>query len=147
MQSAGLTFGATRQGVMVQIYYAVPADPEWDDMLTFTAARRSSLRAFLAVARGGIGPTSKQRQRLAEVLKAFPLQVPFALMSDSRVNRGVLTAINWITGRGNVSRAFPVQELDPAFDFLKVEMGARGEVRDLMKSLEDAHRGAIAGGM
>jgi hypothetical protein len=143
MADPGVIFGATKQGVMVQLFYAAPTDPEWADLLRFVETHQSSLRAFLAVGHGGTGPTSKQRQQLAEYLKAFPMEVPFALLTKSRVNRGALTALNWITGRGNVSRAFRMDELEPALDFLRVERAARGGVRDLMRSLESQQQRAV----
>ena len=74
-------------------------------------------RALLISTRGNGGLTSKQRGRIAEFWKrAGRKPPPVALVSDSAVSRGVLTAISWLLE--SPTKAFSPSDLRGALAFL-----------------------------
>jgi hypothetical protein len=105
-------------------------------MVLHLDARRGAVSKILAIWRGGSGPTSKQRKALVDVLRAFPPDLQLALLTDSEAIRGTLTAINWLTGRGNFNRVFGEESVDEALDFLKLEGDTRSQALALVASLK-----------
>lgn len=130
-----MRYDTTAHGVLVQVHFGEPTDAEWTKMLGHMLERKDTLRAVLAVGQGDGGPTSRQRAELAETLKRMPRRLPFALLTDSRVARGVLTAINWLTKKQNESRAFPLYDLDFAMTFLGLQAHEKNDVRALVFKL------------
>jgi hypothetical protein len=120
---------------MVQVHTSEPTDAEWTKMLQHMVARKDTLKAVLAVGHGEAGPTSKQRAQLAETLKRIPRKLSFALITNSRVARGVMTAINWLTKKHAQSQAFPLDGLEQAMVFLRIEDREKAEVRLLVFKL------------
>jgi hypothetical protein len=91
-------------------------DDEWEAMLqwvTSTCPNRPGNLAYQV--RGSI--STKQRQRAHDVGKGYPLE-RVALLTDSALVRGTLTATSWLRMQTKY-RAFRTGELDPALDWLR----------------------------
>ena len=74
-------------------------------------------RAILVSTRGNGGISSKQRGRIADFWKRSGRKTPpVALVSDSAVSRGVLTAISWLLE--SPTKAFSPSDLRGALAFL-----------------------------
>ncbi len=137
-------YGFTKHGVMVQVHHGAPTDKEWSDMLAAIESRSKTLKSALAVSRSEASPSSKQREALARTLKATRSDLRFALLTDSRMARGVLTAINWLTGNHGTTAAFSTRELEEALTFIQLTPDEKAAVRDLLKTLDTGSAGQTA---
>ena len=111
-------------GVLIAVHTAYgPTDDEWRSYLHLYESHQQLVRANLVVTRGG-GPNAKQREAMSKLknLRAFAT----AVVSDSVVARGIVTAISWI---GKPIRAFTPSETDLAFEYLGVATDTRAKVR------------------
>ncbi len=109
-----------------------PSDAEWDAVLGLTRGATGSL----VYTSGGV-PNSAQRKRASE---QGLLALRAALMTDSPIARGVVTALSWL---GADTRAFDPEETQAALGFLNVP---EAEHRELLSHLERMKRavGAVA---
>jgi hypothetical protein len=89
-----------------------PTDEEWTRCLTLFRERAGRESRFLVETRGG-GPDAKQRKVLAELLRDQDARV--AVMTDSIVARGILTALAWL---GLPQRGFALNDLRAASEYL-----------------------------
>jgi len=137
-------YGFTRHGVMVQLQLRPPTDKEWAEMLGAIEARSKTLKSALAVVRGEGGPSSKQREALARVLKSARPDLKFALVTDSVLVRGVLTAMNWLAGKGSTTAAFAGSDLEGAFDYLLLTPDEKAAARDVLRTLESGSPEQVA---
>ena len=131
-----IVYDTTPGGVMVQIHYGTPPDEEWNAVVGHLEERLSSLVGVLAIAVGEGGPNTAQRARLNAALEKMPEETHFALLSDSRVTRGILTAINWLSGRKKQSHVFSVDDLESAVEALRLTPAQAQEVRDAVARLK-----------
>lgn len=93
-----------------------PSDASWDAWIDWSALH--PMRKVLVTTRGG-APAPAQRRRLAERRAQAGAEPEIvALLTDSSVLRGVLTAMSWITG--NAVKAFKPDELMQAVAWLGV---------------------------
>lgn len=131
-----IRYDCTPHGVMVQVHVDKHSDADWRAMLDYMVARKDTIRAVMAISqRDEAAPSSKQRAELAETLKHMRAQMPFALLTDSRIARGVLTAINWLTKRQDQSRVFAPDRLDDALSFFALNAEESAAVRSLVRKL------------
>jgi hypothetical protein len=89
-----------------------PTDAEWDRWIELLRQRVGRDARVFVETRGG-GPNAKQRKLLADAAKDLDLRS--AVLSDSIVVRGILTAIAWL---GVPLRAFSPGEYRPAAEYL-----------------------------
>jgi hypothetical protein len=114
-------FDVTPGGIVVQISQGEPRDTEWNAYLDCLIERDRSLRAAICFAYGASGPNTHQRRALSDRTSHVWRHVPFAMISDSRIMRGVMTAVNWLlNSKEIVSRAFSSSELEAAYRFLQL---------------------------
>jgi hypothetical protein len=80
--------------LIVSVHSAeAPTDEDWSAYLQLCRRKMARERlGALAVTAGG-GPNSKQRAALQELLRGGP--VPGAVVTDSPVVRGIVTALGW----------------------------------------------------
>ncbi len=130
------TYGFTKHGVMVQLHSRAPTDKEWTEMLGAIESRSKTLKSVIAMALTEDGPSSKQREALARTLKTTRSDLRFALLTDSRMVRGALTAINWLTRKHDTTAAFTTRDIEQALDFLQLTSDEKTAVRTLLKNLE-----------
>ncbi|HTQ04988.1 MAG TPA: hypothetical protein VMI54_14085 [Polyangiaceae bacterium] len=97
-----------------------PSDEEWLRYLETGKAHFAGVRASLIITEGG-GPNGQQRALLTERYPEFgPL--PVAVVSDSPLTRGIVTALRWL---GKNIRAFRPTDLAGAFEYLDVPIPER----------------------
>src|SRR5450432_2876646 len=89
-----------------------PTDGEWDKMLTLFLGSLPTMRGVLIFSDGG-GPNIAQRERLAEMIKLIPRT---AMVTDSRVARGIMTALSWLGV--TQSKTFPTSRIADALGYL-----------------------------
>ena len=118
--------------VFVQVVSGAPADPEWNAMLDRMVANEYPLIRVLVSADGG-SPNAAQRQRLADRIGKRPQRG--AILTESAVVRGAITAIRWFNPSID-TRAFSPKAFDEAAAFLDVpnsERAARRGALDRMR--------------
>lgn len=108
-----------------------PADADWNAWIAVSL--RNEHRKVLVSSHGG-GPSASQRNRLsqARVESGHPPE-QVALLSDSSVLRGILTAIAWLTG--NNVKAFSPRELTEALRWLGQPLERQREIEALLARL------------
>src|SRR5687767_3051215 len=130
-----MRYDKTDTGMMVQVAVGSPADDEWRTMLDWVLANKGVLRGVVVFVHGDGGPSAKQRSDLAEVIKVMRSGFRTAVLTDSHVTRGILTALNWLTKKQNDSRSFPLNGFDEAMAFLELNAAESRNVRDLAHKL------------
>ncbi|APR83157.1 Hypothetical protein A7982_08506 [Minicystis rosea] len=112
-----------------------PTQPEWDEYLKLVEDSRGLVTQVLVDSAGG-APTPTMR---AEVQKRYntykPSAPPVAVLSNSMIARGIVTAISWGYGRDKI-RAFAPGELDAALDWLKLDRVFANDVRKTIPVLK-----------
>jgi hypothetical protein len=107
-----------RQGrVLLGVHHQhPPTDQEWARWIGLAIESSAGGVRTLVVSGGNAGPNAKQRRALAEALQGVDIRS--AILTDSLVVRGIVTAIAWL----NVAlRAFaPDQQLEAA-DYLGLD--------------------------
>jgi hypothetical protein len=88
-----------------------PTDEEWERWVEYFRGRTEG-RALVETHEGA-GPNAKQRKVLAERTRGIDLRA--AILTDSLVARGIVTAIAWL---GIPQRALPPGQYQQAGDFL-----------------------------
>ena len=125
-----------------------PSDEEWLRYLETGKADFAGVRASLIITEGG-GPNGHQRALLMERYPEFA-PLPVAIVSDSPMTRGIVTALRWL---GKNIRAFRPTDLVGAFEYLGVPASEReallhrvARVRSELRSINAEERAeAVAG--
>jgi hypothetical protein len=130
-----MRYDKTDHGFMVQVVVGAPSDDEWRLLLEYLRTHKDSIRTALVFVHGDDGLTAKQRSDLADVLKTMRPGFRTAVMTESRVTRGVLTALNWMTKKQDDSRAFPLSGFDDAMTFFRANAEESRAARELAKKL------------
>jgi hypothetical protein len=117
-----MKFGVV-DGVLILVHgEREPQDREWDAFLDTYEREQSGMRGLL-VFTPGPSPDSARRKRLSELNERRP--VPIAVLTPSRIARGVVSALSWL---GLAIRAFEPDALDKALDHLALTGATRGKV-------------------
>jgi hypothetical protein len=111
------------QGVLLEVHNQFPpTDEEWERLLELAAASLDSACSCLVFSRGP-GPNAAQRKRLAALLHGK--KYPTAVLTDSIVARGAVTALSWV---GHSIRAFATNDVLRALEVLPVSVAHRRSV-------------------
>jgi hypothetical protein len=109
-------------------------------------ADASVLLGIIVLAVSGKGPDARQRKQLAAVSDLFSKSFRgVALLTDSIVIRGALTAIRWLNPRGPAAEPFALSDIEGALKFLNLSADQKIEVRSLVKALEQPAARAASG--
>lgn len=131
---------APEGAVFVTVHSAEPpSDEEWTRYLEVSKTHFGSLRASLIITDGG-GPNSRQRALLTERYPEFG-PVPVAVISDSPLTRGIVTALHWL---GKNIRAYRPTDLAGAFAYLSVPVPDREALLHRVAMLRSELRGINA---
>jgi hypothetical protein len=120
------------EGVFVVVHgKANPEDDEWTDYLEYYKQfGRNSLKTLILTEGGG--PSTKQRGQMNEALQgSTPI---IALCTDSKVVRGIVTAISWFNS--NI-KAFPREQTQAALAYLSVNDQQAKYILDRIPALEN----------
>lgn len=88
-----------------------PTDEQWNRLIALCSKQEGPIR-ILVESHGG-APNAKQRKALHDALAGRDLRS--AVLTDSMVARGIVTALAWI---GISLRAFPLQDYSSAAEYL-----------------------------
>lgn len=95
-----------------------PTDQEWAEMMSSSDHER--LSGAVIIVNDGVRPTPKQR---AEIQQRMRRDVPLAIVTDSLLTRGAVTALGWL---GVKVRAFSGSERGAALSWAGVFDVERG---------------------
>ncbi|HET6331755.1 MAG TPA: hypothetical protein VFG30_01010 [Polyangiales bacterium] len=127
-EGASLMLMSQFDRVAIAVHDSVPpTDDEWERWMLFYQGRTEG-RALIESYEGA-GPNAKQRKALADRTQGIDLRA--AILTDSLVVRGIVTAIAWL---GIPQHAFPPGHFQQAGEFL-------GLTRDeLSRAIEEINR-------
>jgi hypothetical protein len=94
-------------GVVVHASVA-PSAADWTAMLHAMDPRTRAI--LVLVPPGCPGPSAAQRKETADHWLGHGDMPPTAVVTDSRLHRGIITAINWLVGNGVKAYATPSPE-------------------------------------
>jgi hypothetical protein len=101
-----------------------PTDGEVDQHIAEALVMAGAVRAVLVIADGpdAEGPDAAQRAKMA---RAGLLRVPTAVVTESVLARGIMTAVSWL---GATIRGFSPQQLFQAYEYLKISGPVRARI-------------------
>lgn len=111
-----------RQGrVLLGVHHQCPpTDEEWARWIALALEPSAAGVRTLVESGGNSGPNAKQRKALAEALRGVDIRS--AILTESLVVRGIVTAIAWL----NVAlRAFAPDQQHEAADYLGLDASER----------------------
>ncbi len=111
-----------------------PTQPEWNEYLKLVEESRNLVTQVLVSTKGG-GPTPTQRAAVQDLYNTYkPSAPPVAVLAESIIARGIVTAISWKYGTDKI-RAFAPVELDAALTWLKVDSVLADDVRRTLNAM------------
>jgi hypothetical protein len=110
-----------------------PSDAEWTTYMDDLHEHGPAIQGVLVHSLGG-GPSPTQRKRLKEVWGEHA-QKPVALMSSSRIFRGIITAILWVMPN-HALRIFPIDDFAGAFAHLGASELQKARVLEVLAKLK-----------
>jgi hypothetical protein len=134
MLSQGRTLRFSKIDDLLLIVHA-PVDPdphEWSVMIQESRAHAFGYRRVLVFG-ANVRLKASQRSELADFVNSNHVKV--AVLVDSAVARGMVTALGWVTGK---YRAFPSDDIEAAIAYLGGNLDIakiRDEVRSIQRDL------------
>jgi hypothetical protein len=109
-------------------------DRDWDAYLAFVSAilEEGLANRSLVLAKGSL--TTTQRKKLARVVEPYQKTLKSAVVTESAIVRGIVTALQWF--HRDVFRTFAPSDPDRALEFLDLRERDRADVRELVLSLQ-----------
>jgi hypothetical protein len=109
-------------------------DRDWDAYLAFVsgALKKDLQNRSLVLAKGSL--TSLQRKKLARVVEPYEKTLKSAIVTESAIVRGIVTALQWF--HRDVFRTFAPSDLDRALEFLDLLDRDRAHVKELALTLQ-----------
>lgn len=112
-----------------------PDDAEWREYVQSAGQWKKELKGLLVISEGG-GPNTMQRAELDTALDVEHNPTKTAVVTVSRIARGIVTAISWFSPG---IKAFSTNQLPAALDHLEVPKleheGFQKEIRSLRQKL------------
>jgi hypothetical protein len=116
-------------GLLVAVYgESSPTDEEWQRYIE-TMRAITATESLLIFSWGG-GPTMRQRRELEEAVSHHQGKV--AVVTESRIARGIVKAIHWT---GKQIKPFGFNRRDDAFEFLGLDELQRGQALEQARAL------------
>lgn len=108
-----------------------PSDQEWNEYVEFAKKNVQYLRTTLIITEGG-GPSTVQRGELNDVLEKAGFKSKIAVVTLSRMVRGIVTAISWFNP--NI-KAFSTIQVPAALEYLEIPVAERDVIFREIKTL------------
>jgi hypothetical protein len=105
-----------------------PSDEVWNRWLDTYRQELTTLDGVLVYSLGG-APDADQRRQLQDVVEIAPRTPPTAIVSDSRLMRGLVTALNWFLPAHARGVIFAPAQFEKALDYLDVPVSSRAALR------------------
>lgn len=118
-----------------------PTDAEMGEHIEEAIRMAGFVRAVLVVAEGpsAAGPDARHRAKMA---RAGLLRVPTAVVTESVLARGIMTAVSWL---GAPIQGFAPAQLSRACDYLKVSSSVRARITDRLEAMRaELHGSSVA---
>jgi hypothetical protein len=114
-------------GLLIIVHGAArPADTDWTEMLALT--RKARPRALLVVTpKSCPGPTATQRSAAAATWGGLGYRAPMIMLTESRLLRGMMTAVQWLTTQS--ATAYAPEQVGRACEDLGLDEAAFTAVR------------------
>lgn len=112
-----------------------PSDEDWDAYLADVIAHVGGLKGVLVYTPKS-GPSAPQRARANAAFEKSKADVPTAVMTGSRVVRGIVTALTWALG-GKI-KAFAPNDFQGAVEYLGLEPDDQLKTKVVLKQLARA---------
>lgn len=112
-----------------------PSDEDWDAYLEEITANVNRIKGVLVYTEK-VGPSAPQRARSNAAFAEVGADVKTAIMTGSRMVRGMVTAFSWALG-GKV-KAFTTLEFSDAVDYLDLDDEEQLKTRVVLKQLARA---------
>lgn len=113
-----------------------PTDEEWAEYVDFTVKNLAHFTSTMIITEGG-APNAMQRGSMNDLLEAKGFKQKVAVVTVSRLARGIVTALSWFNP--NV-RAFSTVQVPAALTYLDIPAadheGILNEVRALRQKLK-----------
>jgi hypothetical protein len=109
-----------------------PTDEEWAAYLVDARTWRDKIDGFLVVTEGG-GPNSLQRGEMNDALEAEKRGGKTAVVTLSRIARGIVTALSWFNPG---IKAFSTINVPAALDYLNVPKSDQDNLLAELKRLK-----------
>jgi hypothetical protein len=120
--------------LLIAVHGAVaPTGVEWANWIELCRRRAGKELRALVESHGSGGPNAKQRRALADALRGQDNQA--AILTNSVVERGVITAIAWL---GVHVRAFTLDQHEQAAEHLGLSREERALAQGALPSLREA---------
>jgi len=101
-------------------------DDAWFGMIE--DMRRDEVKFIFSLSMGSAGVSAQQRRAAAEVMQSR--DVPAVVIADSRITRGILTAVSWL---GANIQSFPWERVDDAMARVQTSPAVLEELRELVE--------------
>lgn len=108
-----------------------PSDADWNTYCEDMRNWCQQIRGILVVSEGG-GPNGVQRGELESALGNDKFKAKTAVVTLSRVARGIVTAISWFSP---TIKAFSTIQIPAALEYLEVPAGSHDAVLKVIKGL------------
>ena len=112
-----------------------PSDEDWDAYLTDVAQHLRGLKGVLVYTPKS-GPSAPQRARANAAFEKNKADIPTAVMTSSRMVRGIVTALSWALG--SKIKAFSENDFQGAVDFLELDPEEQLKIKVVLKQLARA---------
>jgi hypothetical protein len=109
-----------------------PSDEDWDRYLGDVIKHVKGLKGILVYSES-TGPSAPQRARVNESYKQAGVNIRTAIMSGSRMVRGVVTAMSWTLAE-NI-KAFSTKDFESAVKYLELSNEDQLRTRVMLKQL------------
>jgi hypothetical protein len=130
-----LEYGRVEHCIVFVCGHAALDDREWRSYLAFVSQNlkpEGPNRSFVIAP--GSPLTSTQRRELANTIQPFSKDLKSAVITDSAVVRGIITALEWF--HRDVFRIFAPSEQDRALEFLGLNAPQARRVKALAADLQ-----------
>jgi hypothetical protein len=109
-----------------------PTDAEIEQHIAEAKAMAGTVRVVLVIADGpdASGPDATQRAKMAH---AGLLRVPTAVVTQSVLARGIMTAVSWL---GAPIQAFAPDRLFQAYEFLQISAPVRARIPPQLEAMK-----------
>jgi len=124
-----MSFGCAGRIFIVAQGEQAPSLDDWEECLRSLEAQLQEIQGLLLFSAGG-SLNAKQREQMAELVKRGSVRV--AVLTDSRIVRGAVTAMSWFD---IPIEAFDCNEEGRALDYLLVEADARAALLGTLSEL------------
>ena len=109
-----------------------PSDGDWDEYVDDLERNANNIRGLLVYTEAA-GPSAEQRKKAVAMWERMGIQRQTAVMTGSRVTRGIVTAMSWVMG--SAIRAYHVNDFAGAVKSLGLSDDESAAVSQTLREL------------